>query len=414
MQHLKFVKILDMLMSLPLTLGGVAGGLILVAMGYFDITDGEIVGGVIAALAGMVLGLGLVILGALYWATGSRIVQGRWRMMQTLLALPQLLNIPIGTAVGGYILWAIWGNAEAKRLFAGDDEDDDGDEAHDGGTPVMGTPAVQAPVEEAATAAEPVTPPEAAATPTPAPAPAAAQPASAPAAAPATAAPLPLAIRLKLYLQLFRARPDVTFLDLEVGEGAPEDDLADLGTRLPAWMVDFVRHASWLEFTWVFTDQAGTVDQHARGYNGGRMKIPYFSAAHFQWYPHGGWEPRQFTGSCMIDEMVDEGCGWLVYEQAPTDALITFHNASQGQCFDMGDMEAYLGRGARWGFAWYWQTPGAETEAFAQRLYAGSLPRETPPAQVRAALEGRGLTPDQAQSMMDWLGEDVVILLPTS
>ncbi len=49
--------------------------------------------------------------------TGSRVEQGRWRMMQTVLAVLNISNAPLGTAYGAYALWVCWSDPASKARF---------------------------------------------------------------------------------------------------------------------------------------------------------------------------------------------------------------------------------------------------------------------------------------------------------
>ena len=69
----------------------------------------------------------------------------------------------------------------------------------------------------------------------------------------------------------------------------------------------------------------------------------------------------------------------------------------------------YLTQGAKRAFSYLprrWQRGGADA------LHERSMPRSTPPADLRAALIRRGANPNMAAELMEWLGADVVLLLP--
>jgi hypothetical protein len=92
---------------------------------------------------------------------------------------------------------------------------------------------------------------------------------------------------------------------------------------------------------------------------------------------------------------------------------MVFDSASDGERTDMGSIEEYFTQGARAGFTWYWQRGGYwESVEFTRALFEASIPRDTPPDRIAVALVALGLTEAEARSMIDWLGQDVVILLP--
>lgn len=54
----------------------------------------------------------------LYIATGKRVEHGRWRIMQTVLAVLNVTsNPPLGTAYGAYAIWVCWMNPASKACF---------------------------------------------------------------------------------------------------------------------------------------------------------------------------------------------------------------------------------------------------------------------------------------------------------
>lgn len=74
--------------------------------------------------------------------------------------------------------------------------------------------------------------------------------------------------------------------------------------------------------------------------------------------------------------------------------------------------EAYVTAGARKAFTWYWQVDDREGGELLDRLLATSVDPGTPPDELATMLEARGATPAEARALVEWLGEDVVVLLP--
>ncbi len=63
----------------------------------------------------------VVVVGGVTWlyvATGNRVAEGRWRIVQTVLAVLNVTsNPPVGTAYGIYALWVCWSEPAAKARF---------------------------------------------------------------------------------------------------------------------------------------------------------------------------------------------------------------------------------------------------------------------------------------------------------
>jgi len=69
-------------------------------------------------LGSTILTVGLVgVFAALMLMTGTRVEQGRWRLMQTILAVLNISNVPMGTAYGAYALWVCWSDPASKARF---------------------------------------------------------------------------------------------------------------------------------------------------------------------------------------------------------------------------------------------------------------------------------------------------------
>ena len=63
-------------------------------------------------------GLVAFALAALHFFTGRLVEQSRGRLLQTVIAVVHLGNVPVGLAYGLYALWVCWFNEEAKHTFA--------------------------------------------------------------------------------------------------------------------------------------------------------------------------------------------------------------------------------------------------------------------------------------------------------
>lgn len=118
MEHLRYLRIFNFVMGALFVLGGLIGAgamTIPVALAPRFDEDGPPVA--LAFVGGLVLLLVLVGVGVLYFVTGNKVAHGRWRIVQTILAVLALASFPVGTAYGGYALWVCWMNEETKGLF---------------------------------------------------------------------------------------------------------------------------------------------------------------------------------------------------------------------------------------------------------------------------------------------------------
>lgn len=224
---------------------------------------------------------------------------------------------------------------------------------------------------------------------------------------------VPLHELLVAYFDLLAARPDITVREHEVGVGGLLTD--DDARQLPAEVADFYRACDGVRFTWIFTDHLDEADRFSPGHRGGRLNLEPIGARGVRWWPRDEWAHGEYAQSLVLDAMVEEGRARLVYDEgeAPADARVVFDAATRPDLVAMGSLRDYLTHGARRGFVWYWQLPGSwEAEDLLSRLRALSLPVETPVPEVLAALERRGATAAQARALYDWLGVDVLLLVP--
>jgi len=59
----------------------------------------------------------VVLFGVLHWMTGNKLVVGQGRVLQTVLAVLNFSNVPLGTAYAVYALWVCWMNETTKRVM---------------------------------------------------------------------------------------------------------------------------------------------------------------------------------------------------------------------------------------------------------------------------------------------------------
>ncbi len=125
--------------------------------------------------------------------------------------------------------------------------------------------------------------------------------------------------------------------------------------------------------------------------------------------PGNADEPAaKYAGRAVLDAPGKEAAV-LSYasDQDPTTAQIGWIDGQE-----LGNVESYLTAGARVGFVRGWQQPTKVAEKLARKLFAASIPRDTPEDAVVAALVTHGLVQAEATALVRWLGQDAVILLP--
>ena len=120
MEHLKYLSWFNYLFAaftglaaLFVVLGGLAvGGSMLMGGGEGDMTP-LVITGVSIGFAALII----FVLFALYIVAGRKVAVGRGRILQTILAVLAITNLPIGTIYGAYALWVCWMNEETKKVF---------------------------------------------------------------------------------------------------------------------------------------------------------------------------------------------------------------------------------------------------------------------------------------------------------
>ncbi len=212
------------------------------------------------------------------------------------------------------------------------------------------------------------------------------------------------------YLRVFKQRPDVHVYDEKMAAPANNNTLLRMHDRVPAELLALAAEVGPLEFNWVFEEEKADRTNYSKGYNGGRLN--YKGLENFQWWPIPDWrtEYEDYEADAMFDDFVAEGTAQLSYDegQDPTEATLIFDNANDCERHYLGSINDYLRKGARAGFTWYWQMGGEG--GFTGSLYSASLPRDTDPDTIQSLLESKGLSSDEAHSLMKWLGDDAVIL----
>lgn len=118
MEHLSYLKRVNNANAIITAVLGLAAVIGLGVMTYQTYQFGDPVTGLIL-VATTVFSLVMVAVSiVLYVITGKKVEQGRWRIMQTVLAVLNLgSNPPLGTAYGIYALYVCWFNDAAKSCF---------------------------------------------------------------------------------------------------------------------------------------------------------------------------------------------------------------------------------------------------------------------------------------------------------
>ncbi len=117
MEHLTTLKYINYIYAALFGLGAVIGGMALVGLSIIPLADGE-AGGLIMTFGGLGLAFVLGLFALLHLVVGKGVENGRFRITQTILAVLNVSNFPLGMAYGVYALWVCWANDETKAAFA--------------------------------------------------------------------------------------------------------------------------------------------------------------------------------------------------------------------------------------------------------------------------------------------------------
>lgn len=224
---------------------------------------------------------------------------------------------------------------------------------------------------------------------------------------------LTLAELLHLWVRLFKRRADIVVRTHEEAPPLSERRLGWNTDQLPPEVLAFAAEHGGLYFCWYLKALEAEMADKSEGYNGGKVRL--LGVEHVRWRPKSeDWQYGDWEAQVMIDLMVEEGVTFLAYRpgETPVQAHVEFDSANDCERYPMGSLEDYLTLGARRAFAWYWQQDDWEGKEFREALEEASLPRDTPPEQLIAALVARGASPPEASALHRWIGPDVVLLLP--
>lgn len=221
---------------------------------------------------------------------------------------------------------------------------------------------------------------------------------------------------LLLYFKLFSQRPDVHVYTYNIGRPTPNNTLRNLEKHVPPELLALHQVFGAVEFNWCFEEHKSERHNYSEGYNGGRLNL--VGLERFRWYSIPDWrkEYDDYEYEAMFDDFVAEGTAVFSLDKGDkrTEATLIFDNANDCERHYLGKMESYLTEGAQSGFVWYWQMGGGGADNFLGDLQESSFPRGTAPIQIEAALIEKGASKQEAQALMAWLKEHVVLLLHQS
>jgi hypothetical protein len=232
---------------------------------------------------------------------------------------------------------------------------------------------------------------------------------------------LPLHERLAAYFELLLSRPDV---HVHQWERSPAGRLSEAdAAQLPPEVAELYRHMNGLRCWWVFKEDKADVEEYRRGYSGGFLNLRPIASGGVQWSapPAGSaWAAASSPRSLLLDELSEEGHGaYLAPLQGDRTGRADIWYVGDEPMFAwfaMGSFAAYLARGAHYAFALDWQRASEDDEPHAATVRAQLLGRSlrdtTDRALVDARLRARGASPEASASLIDWLGDDIALLLP--
>ena len=118
MEHLQYLRRVNNANAWITAILSVAAFIGLGVMTYQVFQAGDRTSGGLLIATSAVTVLMVVASIVLYVITGKKVEQGRWRIMQTVLAILNLgSNPPLGTAYGIYAMYVCWFNEKSKACF---------------------------------------------------------------------------------------------------------------------------------------------------------------------------------------------------------------------------------------------------------------------------------------------------------
>ncbi len=234
---------------------------------------------------------------------------------------------------------------------------------------------------------------------------------------------LSLGARLKAYFKVFAQRPDICVygnwrsskhghipLKNAFGKSLSLKKAESLHKKqeLPIDIIAFGLECGSFSFEWDFSDRTGADTNMERGANGGSFRYMGIDSS---------WNSKPTCDSdfyykefVLIDNFTEEAIGILAYENSKNDAKMLFIDYNENDCYELGNFEEYIRLGAKYAFCPYWQNHNIQINIF-EELKHNSIPSKTPDNEILKLLQQKNISIEEAKSLLNWLKEDVTILL---
>ena len=221
---------------------------------------------------------------------------------------------------------------------------------------------------------------------------------------------LSLVARLDAWARAFAQRPDVKVGEHKRGKAWKS---ADSAIYAGSEILAFYTEANGYTLEWSLRNDPEEVS---------RVGIPSYTTTQVVFHPFkpaGGFTAK-FADAMLLDSFANKNMTAAALPKASSKTA-TIISLFTGRTFD--SFEAYMTEGARTAFAKGWQWGSAETRAtlpwfpegnrswepaarLRNRLSENSLPEDAPLAQIAERLEQRGLSAEESQALIGWLGVD--------
>lgn len=221
---------------------------------------------------------------------------------------------------------------------------------------------------------------------------------------------LSLVARVDAWARAFVQRPDVKVGEHKRGKAWKS---ADGSIYAGSEVLAFYTEANGYTLEWSLRSDPEVVS---------RLGIPSYTSTHVVFHPFkpaGGFTAK-FADAMLLDAFANKNMTAAARPKVSSKTA-TIISLFTGRTFD--SFEAYMTEGARAAFAKGWQWGSAETRAtlpwfpegnrswepaeqLRNKLSKSSLPEDAPHTQIAERLEQRGLTAEESQALIAWLGSD--------
>ncbi|MFK7999586.1 MAG: pentapeptide repeat-containing protein [Polyangiales bacterium] len=219
---------------------------------------------------------------------------------------------------------------------------------------------------------------------------------------------------LKSYIKVFAQRPDIVVRKQDWGRPTPSRTLVRWAGQIAPDALALYHGVGPVRFVWYLKECAEEALQSSDGYRGGNLSL--LGLESFRWFPRPDWGGHgEYDHDGNFDELQAEGRTVLSYDvgEDRTKSQLVFDDANDCTRHHLGGVEEYITRGAKGAFGWYWPISGEDEEAKVTLLQR-SISADTSAKEMEALLVEKGLTAEEAGSMLKWLGPSARILLPKS